>query len=398
MTNWIYRTALIAGALVSCAAPSSASTFKVSSNGTDSGTCGSSPPCATIGQAAANASPGDAIAVEPGRYGGATITKALTLSSTANGGANITGTMVLASDGIVFGKKGKGFTVTPGTSDDAVVVTANAVTVRGNFVSRCDAGVVADGSDVLVRDNSFTNCTVGVVVNGSGALVRENLASYLNLRGVALATTSSNATLLGNKFFGGFIAIDVGGTGHLLRRNVMRSTVSALVSNSGPTDVTVEENLIVGALSLGYSVSDGSGWTFIGNAGIGGGAPAFYVTTTSPSTFIGNVANGGTSDGFVVTNASSVDMQGNSATDNNGNGIVLGGIGGATISGGNVYGNATCGVSNSSTNAVAIDKVYWGAPSGPGPDPADDICANVAQITVTNPAAKAAKIKMPSVK
>jgi hypothetical protein len=390
---------LAAGALLSVAAPSAGSTFTVSSNGTDSGTCGSNPPCASIAQAVANASPGDSIAVGPGRYAGATVTKALTLSSSANGGANINGTIVLASDGIVFGKKGKGFAVTPGSSNDAIVVNANAVTVRGNFVSRCDAGVEANGSDVLVRDNTFNNCNVGVVINGSGALVRDNLASYLSLRGMALATTSSNAQLLGNKFMGGFIAVDVGGTGHLLRRNVMTGSVSALVSNSGPTDVTVQENLIVGALSLGFSVSDGSGWTFIGNAAIGGGAPAFYVTTSAPSTFIGNVANGGSSDGFVILNAPDVVMQGNTAIDNGGNGVILGSVGtGATISGGNVYGNATCGVSNSSSNAVSIDKVYWGAPSGPGLDPADDICANVAMTTVTNPAAKAAKIKLPSVK
>ncbi len=404
MKSWLNCLTLTA-ALLSIAAPGAATTLTVSTNGTDSGTCGSSPPCATIAQAVANASTGDSIAVGPGRYAGATINKALTLASSANGGANINGTVTLASDGIVFGKKGKGFVVTPGGANSAIVVSANAVTVRGNFVSRCDKGVDVSGSDVVVRDNTFDSCNVGVLISGSGARVRDNRASYINLRGMVLAITSSNAELLGNRFTGGFTAIDVGGSGHLLRRNLMTASVNAILSNSGPmndtppTNVTVEENLIVGALSIGFSVNDGSGWVFVGNAAIGGNAPGFYINTSSPSTLTGNVANGNASEGILVGNASDVVLQGNTAIDNSSNGIVLTGVGtGVSISGGNVYGNGTCGVNVSTTNAVTIDKLYWGAATGPGADPADDICGNTMQTTVTNPAAKAAKIKLPSVK
>jgi hypothetical protein len=114
-----------------------AGSFKVSSNGTDSATCGkTTAPCATIAQAVTNAKDGDSIAVGAGSYAGTTVNKKLKLwSSDGNGGAIITSQMTLSVDGIAFGKTGNGFSLIPGTSSTAIAASGNEISVRGNLSS-----------------------------------------------------------------------------------------------------------------------------------------------------------------------------------------------------------------------------------------------------------------------
>ena len=143
--------ALVLGAgLVSTGA---AATLNVASNGVDSATCGAaSAPCRTISRAVTNAVAGDRIIVGPGVYGNLNhdadltdaneeppipniarpllhITKRLTIESSAGAamtildatGANRRGVVWLEASGIVFGGRGRGFTVTGSDNGIAVI-------------------------------------------------------------------------------------------------------------------------------------------------------------------------------------------------------------------------------------------------------------------------------------
>ncbi len=405
MQNWMYRITFAAAAVLLLAGPVAATSLRVSSNGTDSATCGggANPPCATIGQAVTNATDGDSILVGPGRYAGLTVTKAVRLSSAnGTGGAIITSQMTLGTDGIVFGKPGKGFSLNPGSGNSAVVVTGNAVTVRGNVLSDCMLGIDVTGNDAVVRDNSFDGCTTAIRIAGSGAQVRGNRSGYAGIAGVVLESASSGADVRENRMYGpSGVAIVIGGSDHLVRRNLIHGTPGGGFTVTGvPTGVQLLQNVVVSSSSPAYNLSAGNGWVLIGNAAFNNNAPGFYLTAGSTFTVIGNVAIGNATYGMFVSNGNDHVLKDNTAIDNQGDGILVAGSGtGVGVSGGNLYGNTSnCGLYNSSPNPVTADKVYWGAASGTGLDPADDVCGNIAAVTVTNPAAKAASIKLPAVK
>ena len=395
---------LAAGCVLLLAAPVMAGSIKVSSNGVDSGTCGSgpNPPCATLSQAVTNAAAGDSILVGPGRYAGTAVSKKLKLwSSAGSGAAVINSTITLAASGIVFGKPGKGFSVSPGSGNNAVVVTSSDITVRGNWITSCFDGVRSLAANTIVRDNTIEGCNRAIDIVSTGALVRRNRIAYPNNYGVMLEATSSAADVRENQIHGpSGTAIGLGGGTHLVRRNLVQGTGAGFGSPDAPVDATLLENLVIGTTSIGYNVTSGGDMAVTKNAVIGTGGPGFYFSATGATyAFNANTAIGNPSYGIIIINGGTHTLIDNTAIHNQ-YGILLSGIPtGITVAGGNVYGNTSnCGVSNASLSTLTVDGVYWGDPLGPGADPADGLCDNTAAITVTDPATKAAKINMPPVK
>lgn len=70
-----------------------------------------------------------------------------------------------------------------------------------------------------------------------------------------------------------------------------------------------------------------------------------------------------------------------------------------TVTKNNVFGNddaTNCGVANNGTPTLDATDNYWGAPTGPGPDPADQSCAVGGGTNATSPfAAKPFHVKAP---
>ena len=70
-----------------------------------------------------------------------------------------------------------------------------------------------------------------------------------------------------------------------------------------------------------------------------------------------------------------------------------------TITGNNIFGNGTtailsggdhgpnCGLVNLSGGSLIAQSNFWGAASGPGPDPADEVCNLSGATTVVDPVA-----------
>lgn len=390
--------AVLATARLAAAAP-----IRVARDGTDSATCGvdSNPACATIAQAVSNAADGDAIFVGPGSYPGTTVGKPVSLwSSAGTGAARIVSTMTLSADGILFGTSGKGFVVDVGTGT-AIVASGNLVTVRGNLVSNCTIGVDATGNGDIVRDNSFGYCETGVRIAGDAGLVRANRFGYASTAAVALAATSTAAQVSDNRIVDPSVAaVAISGADHVVRRNLVQGAQEGFTSSGTPSNVQLVENLVVSSWGPAFHLTGGSGWILTGNAAVSSKILGFYLTADSAMTLSNNVAIGNGNYGILITGAGSHVLTGNSAIDNGDSGITIAGAAsGVTVTGGNVHGNGSnCGVRLASPNPVSVTKMYWGAAGGPGSDPADEICDNVAGVEVSNSAVEANRIKVPPLK
>lgn len=386
---------LLAGSLPAFAA------VHVASDGLDSAACGAggAPPCATILQAVANAGDGDTILVGPGSYAGGTISKSVSLSSAAGtGGAVVVSPVVLAAPGAVFGKAGRGFAM----HGAGVTIAADDVTVRGNVITGASVGVtVLGGAGAVVRENTLGDCVTGILVQaGSGAAIRANRIADADMVAIRLDVGSSDAVVRDNRIQGpGALGIRIGGSGHLIRRNLVQGTNSpAFYSDESPADVELLENLATGAGGSGFQFMNGSGWVLEGNAAVANAGPGLLLMNNTPAVLAGNVAIGnaagiqvGVGDGYVFDS--------NSAVQNVGPGLILSPTTAVTVSGGNLYGNgANCGLVHGGAGLVTAEQNYWGAPGGPGLDPADAVCGNVASVILSGAAESAAKMKMPPIK
>lgn len=112
-----------------------------------------------------------------------------------------------------------------------------------------------------------------------------------------------------------------------------------------------------------------------------------FALSGSGHTLSGNVANGNTrgdygGPGFLIRAGTNLVLSGNAALGNGGGGIYA--EVSATITQNNLYGNdaPNCGLVNASGGTINATNNFWGAASGPGPDPADDVC-NLGSSTTT---------------
>lgn len=349
----ISLTALLLG----LASPADAGTrWSVASNGTDSATCGGKKdPCRTITSAMANAADGDVIEVGPGRYGD----------------LNGNGTLGEAEE-------------------ESPSACACAVHVTKSLLLRSRAGsaltvIEAGGAALGVRMDS-SDGTVGEP--GRGFTLRGADSTAFEMRGSRNRAAGNLATQNGD--FGFRVA---------------------------GSDTVLEANDAVGN-DAGFFVSTGLRASLLGNRSIGN-ETGFLVL--QPAMLVGNVASGNTEDGFHLANPGHQFLD-NAAHGNGGVGLFVqfGGSADAIMgnsfvanreagvrliepvdgfSDNNIFGNdpaGNCGLLNESDEAVAAADNFWGAPSGPGGNPADAVCNLGASTTSVTPVAtKEVKIKLP---
>lgn len=405
-------------------------TVQVAANGSDSFGCGSSAsPCRTISQAIANANPGDTVLVGPGVYGdvnadgdladpgeensgvaGKTIvvSKNLVLVSRDGAGSTVIRTVasstalsIEASD-VALGKKGRGFTVRGASGSTGIAVGAGLsnVTIMGNVVDGHPAALATvDGSNHQIRNNWWT---AGFLrVGGTTVLVRDNL--FIG-GGLVLLPGASGVTIDRNQVQRSTgVGIDLDGTGHTVRRNVVSMGLAGAAFRCQNTcsAVVFQDNIARRNNGHGFEVLSGANHVLTGNLASGNASSGFYfnVPVAVTVTLTRNIAAGNGAAGFtflgmsdnmnmpVVTNCASV--------GNQGDGIQVAGY--LKVEKSSLYGNLgsgfNCGINKTSAlGSVLAQQNYWGASSGPGPDPADQLCGQSAQIDATNPAPSEVKV------
>ena len=313
-----------------------AQSLNVANNGLDSFTCGDEDnPCRSISQAIANASAGDTIIVGPGRYG----------DLNGNG---------------TFGEEGE---------EDAQV----------GFGCFCMINLNKQVT-LVSRDGAFTT-----VLDAGGALV--NPVS-ISASGVVFGQPKRGflITGAGGGFNGlGFLsASDVTVAG-----NVVTANGGSGIGLSGSNNL-VHANLSSGNGSAGFAIF-GDGNLVRENAAIANSGSGFSISGAEHKLH-GNEASANGYCGFLIYGTGH-ELRRNSALGNEGFGIQVTVDGSATIIRNNIYGNnnvptsgfTNCGLFNQSEGQITATHNFWGEDSGPGPDPADEVCDVGGSMTVFVP-------------
>ncbi len=420
-------------ALIAPATAGWAATLQVSNVGTDSPSCGSSSsPCRTISQAIANANAGDTILVGPGLYGdinadgdlsdpgeensgvgGKTIvvSKPLLILSRDGAGAtvirNVGGAdaISIAANGVTLGKKTRGFTVrggSPGSVGVRLEPGVSSVTIMGNVFDNHAGGLGwLAGSGHNIRNNWWLNGTL--TIDGSTVFVRDNLFVAATL---ATSAASSSVTIDRNQVHRSTgVGIDLQGSGHNVRRNLVIAGLSGAGFRCQGTcsGVTFQDNVSRRNNGHGLEILAGTGHTITGNLATGNGSSGFYINFATPTalTLLRNTATNNGAAGFTFPGASDSSnyptLTNCVSVGNQGDGIQVSGY--LVVNKSNLYGNMgggfNCGIYKlSGFGSISATQNFWGSPSGPGPDPADQLCGVTSVIDASFPLASEAKVPL----
>ena len=351
-----------AGLLSAGAVPAAAATINVANNGLDSATCGSrTAPCRSIGRGIERASTGDTVLVGPGKYGdingdgqlggvgeelnyGTSALRIMkpvrVLSSDGavltviDGGGGVFTPVDIRADGVTFGGPGAGFTLTGGQFQGLMCEGQTNVRISGNIVSGSPANgfVVTSTGYVDVSDNiAHDNVGVGFIISSyleSQRVVLRNNQSYANGSGILSATYGRHEIAYNDVSNNVNTGIQVDFTPAYIHHNTVSGNDIGMASNSWSPDrlpsagPVLFRNTLIGNKRFGIMVQQGPP----------------VVTQVRENNFYGN-------------------------------GVSL-----------PAFGN-NCGLANFTGATLNAVNSYWGAPTGPGAEPADVACGNAPVIT-----------------
>jgi hypothetical protein len=324
------RSVLFAVVLCGLVPAAYGATLHSANNGVDGASCGATAtPCRSITMAIANAAPGDTIQVGPGVYG------------------DLNGNGTLGETGEETPPAGCGCML-------SINKPVNVISTDGAAATMIDATSVAVGKNVFIiandvefgkPDHGFhvTNpdsVFYGIFVNGTDVKIRGNLIArkpddYLGT-GIDTVTNSSQIVLIEQNqvtgWNGGIVARD---PGKKASKNQVSLNVFGIVAFGG---------LVVGNVATANSVG---------------------IQLTGSTSAVGN------------------------ATIANVSGVVVSNTFTGVIQKSNIFGNRSCGLGNNGAPGVAATNNYWGAATGPGPNPADTVCNSGGGTTTTTPFATA---------
>ncbi len=327
------------GALLGCllalgASAAPAATLLVTPNGVDSGSCGAkTAPCRTITRAIANAGVDDTVLVAPGRYGD--VSGNLSISGPDEETPNVNGCGCV----LEIGKRVKV------VSRDGAAATV----IDGGKAGFHTVRISADGAVFGKKNKGFT-------LTGAGS-------GDAGLHVVANGTTVTGHVFFDNQSQGMFVEGS---------RNLIASS-RVYTKNGDGIVVTGEDNVITESAVSGTSNMAGIGFSINGNRNTVRGAFATGNAVGISLLGTGHVVSGSVA---VRNTIVGVDMAGTGQS--------------ATIAKTTMHSNGStlegnCGLALSGMNSTVVATGnYWGAPTGPGADPADDVCV-VSGTAVTTP-------------
>jgi len=373
-------------ALLSSTGDSTGSVLHVTNYGVDSGSCGSvSHPCRSISRAIANAETGATILVGPGFYGdlnrdndfsdpgdeavdttdgncvvcidksarilSASGASATRIETRTNLGAEalpgLDTLVAIEADGVTFGTPGHGFTlISPSFVQLGVRGRAN-VKVGGNIAQQL---LPPDRRDLEIAAN------IGIVVSrGSDARLTGNVALD-NHFGISVQR-DARAVLVGN------VVRDNSWEGFTITSAQNVRLIGNVASGNGEDLRNPAQNPVTGEpvfpTAAGFNITDGN-LQAEDNVAIGNFGAGFRVagSTDGQGTlrFRNNAASGNGGAGFQLVSSARGEQ--------------------VLVRRNNIFGNpgddSGCGFINQSGERVDARNNFWGAPTGPGEDPADE--------------------------
>jgi parallel beta-helix repeat protein len=375
------------------AGPAAAAKLLVATHGTDSVACGpSGAPCRSISQAIANAAAGDTIVVGPGRYGDAN----------ADGSFDDPGDEAAQIDSgcdcLVHVPADKPLFLLSRDGATTTLVDAAGAPIR---VVKIDA-----------PGTTFGKPKRGFTLTGSGDTIGfDSSAADLHVAGnIALANPSHGFRVQGDRCdTHANQALHNGSSGFFLdgaRDGVTRSNLAVGNQEDGFSQVNpslVQKNVSIGNVGDGFD-QQGDDVVYRGNAALGNGEFGFDLNSGDRTLLTGNLANSNR-NGVHVEGSDTV-LTRNSIVGNLGVGVVVE-AGGTplTIAESNLVGNnaspdpavTNCAVTSLAPGPLSVATNFWGAATGPGADPADELCLLVPQTGLVSdpPALLEIRVKPP---
>lgn len=324
------RAAVVLAALALAPAAAAASTWNVALSGSDAAGCGgASSPCRTLSFAIASASAGDSIVVAPGRYGD------------------------LDGDGLL-GEPGE---EAPGGACGCMVHVDERLAVRSR-----------DGAATVVLDAAGSALAV-VAVNADGAVFGAKSRGFTLVGsapggfGLRVTDATAGATVAGNVAHSNATGFFVQGDAQRILDNRAHANLDAGFHLAGSAH-EVERNA-ADSNAAGFEL-EGSGHVLDLNLAIGNDR-GFRIEGI----------------GHLISRCSVLGSRGY--------GVWVLGSASASFDRCNLVANdaaaGNCAVRNESLAAVSATRSWWGAPGGPGIDPADAVCDLGGSVTVIDPVA-----------
>jgi len=342
--------------------PVGAATVLVAVNGVDGAACGTkAAPCRSIGEAIDRAAPGDTISVGPGRYGDLDNDGTLAGPGEETGSAAVGPGIFILKRLTVLSRDGAGETVLDFGNATTLMQDVSGVSIAasGTVFGKPKKGFTITGVGSEAAGVRILGTAVGVHVAGN---------RVIDVGGTAFAVDGAEHVVEGNRAFGNSVGFQIAGVGHTIRGNLS-------VRNGS-----------------GFSV-DGTNHLLQQNSASANGVGINVQGSTHR--IVENVVTGSTFEGFFV-NADGSTIMKNSALAN-ARGMLIEGVdaGTVTVTQNNLIGNQACGIETNliSGGTVLAPQNFWGAASGPGPDPADDECGVIANPFATKEIKVRAKLK-----
>jgi hypothetical protein len=315
----------VLGLMLAVPAIVAAATLNVSNTGVDGSTCGGVGSCRSITRAVANAAPGDSIVVGPGLY---------SADLDGDGIGNEPGEEAT----IIFLDKPLRITSKFGASSTLVRNAGFWVTTSGVVLGKLNNGFTITPSQIPV-----------VVIDGSIAGNFERLdvrveGNVITLEGdffAGIFAANTRGRLEHNRVIGRGECINglyLTNSWDVIARNVAMGCETGFHQDAGATVARLVRNTAIGN-GTGFNI--GKSAEFTGNAAIGNG---FAGVVLSPNAQVPLFRD----NAFIAS-------------------------------------HENCGVFNDSSLMLDASGNYWGAATGPGPDPADTICDGAGSVTVTAP-------------
>lgn len=341
-----------------------AAVLQVANNGLDGPACGSkTAPCRSITRAVDLAAPGDTIVVGPGRYGD------------------------LDRDGTL------GEANEEGPEIAALIVIDKAVTVES----------VTGAPSTIIDVAGFNRAAVRITASGARfGRAKKGFTLFDSFgNGVSIEDPASNVVVEGNHAIltnSGFLAGGTGG-GNVIAGNV--ASANALgVGLASAGGAVARSNLAVANTGDGFAAGGTGTQRFEGNVALANEDFGFTGGLYDEAVLVGNVAVGNR-EGLRGGNGGALTVTGFAAIANRQAGVHNQGTTTVSVTASNLIGNGTQSIGGSfncgtitETPPLTAANVFWGAATGPGDDPADDVCDVGAGATAVTPfATKPFKIK-----
>jgi Right handed beta helix region len=345
--------------------------------GVDSPTCGSSlsSPCRSISQAIGNASTLDVVLVGPGIYGDIDYDGAFTTPGDEAGSVGVGCNCVLnvSKRLTILGRRGPGATVIfYGVSDGANIVS----------VANSAAGTIFRG--FTITGNRSTDDGIGLMVLGDNAVILGNRVLAAGDRGIFVF--GDGVKLVANQVLGSYLGFEADGAGNILSANTaMANPYAGFVTNGAPGVLLAANQAVGNGVGL-WTQGSGSNRLV---ANLAAANTWGFEVSDDNNLLAGNVASANY-NGYSFGSGTGNLLIASSAQGNGwGAGVLLDSGSGLTVTRCSIFGNGetggNCGLQNDTSGPVTASYNFWGAASGPGPNPADAVCDTGGGTTTYSP-------------